>query len=69
MRLIADDSEVYRIIYEENDKTRLQCDLNTLKKWSENCQLCCHPDKCEVLHVTQARDHTTYPYKLSGCTL
>ena len=26
-------------------------------------------DKCEVLHVTHARDHTSYPYKLSGCTL
>ena len=23
----------------------------------------------EVLRVTHARDHTSYPYKLSGCTL
>ena len=38
MRLFADDSKVYRIIYDENDEKQLQCDLimNTLKKWSEN---------------------------------
>ena len=50
-------------------KKQLQCDLNTLQKWSENWQLRFHPDKCEVLHVSHARDHTSYPYKLSGCTL
>ena len=40
-----------------------------LQKWSENWQLRFHLDKCEVLRVTHARDHTSYPYKLSGCTL
>ena len=39
MRLFADDSKVYRIIYDENDEKQLQCDLNTLQKWSENWQL------------------------------
>ena len=66
MCLFVDDSKVYRIIYDENDKKQLQCDLNTLQKWSENWQLRFHPDKCEVL---RARDFTTYPYKLSGYTL
>ena len=71
MRLFADDSKVYRIIYDENDEKQLQCDLNTLQKWSENWQLRFHPDKkkCEVLRVTHAGDHTSYPYKLSRCTL
>ena len=36
MRLFADDSKVYRIIYDENDEKQLQCDLNTLQQWSEN---------------------------------
>ena len=45
MRLFADDSKVYRIIYGENDEKQLQCDLNTLQKWSENWQLRFHPDK------------------------
>ena len=40
-----------------------------LQIWSENWQLRFHPDKYEVLRVTHARDHTSYPYKLSGCTL
>ena len=68
MRLFADDSKVYRIIYDENDEKQLQCDLNMLQKWSENWQLRFYPDKCEVLRVTHARDHTSY-YKFSGCTL
>lgn len=65
MHLFADDSKVYRIIYDKNDEKQLQCDLNILSKWSEIWQLRFHPDKC----VTHARDHTSYPYKLSGCTL
>ena len=69
MRLFADDSKVYRIIYDENDEKQLQCDLNTLQKWSENWQLRFHPDKCEVLRITHARDFTSYPCKVSGCTL
>ena len=39
MRLFADNSKVYRIIYDENDEKQFQCDLNTLQKWSENRQL------------------------------
>ena len=69
MRLFADDNKVYRIIYDKNDEKQLQCDLNMLQKWSENWQLRFHPDKCEVLCITNARDFTSYPYKLSGCTL
>ena len=64
-----DDGKVYRIIYDKNDEKQLQCDLNTLQKWSENWQLRFHPDKCEVLRITHARDFTSYPYKLSGYTL
>ena len=69
MGLFADDSKVYRIIYDENDEKQLQCDLITLQKWNENWQLPFHPYKCEVLSITHARDFTSYPYKLSGCTL
>ena len=69
MRLFADESKVYRVIDDENDEKQRQSDLDTLQKWSENWQLRFHRDKCEVLRVTHARDHTSYPYKLSGCTL
>ena len=69
VRLFGDDSKVYRVIYGENDEKQLQCDINTLQKWSENWQLRFQSDKCEILRVTHVRDHTSYPYKLSGCTL
>ena len=61
MRLFADDSKVYKIIYNENHEKQLQCDLHTLQKLSENWQLRFHPAKCQVLRVTHARDHTSYP--------
>ena len=41
----------------------------TSTRYSENWQLRFHPDKSEVLRITHARDFTSYPYKLSGCTL
>ena len=66
---VCDDRKVYRIIYDEKDEKQLECDLNMLQKWNVNWQLHFHPDKCEVLWVTHARDHTSYPYKLSGCML
>ena len=69
IRLFADESKVYRTICDENDEKQLQCDLNKLQKCSENWQLRFHSDKCEVLRVSHARDHTSYPYKFSGCTL
>ena len=59
MHLFADESKVYRIICDGNDEKQLQCDLNKLQKWSENWHL----------RVSHARDHTSYPYKLTGCTL
>ena len=61
MRLFADDSKVYKIVYDENHEKQLQCDLHTLQKWSENWQLRFHTAKCQVLRVTHARDHTSYP--------
>ena len=64
--------KVCRIFYDENDEKQLQCDLNTLQKWTVNWLATsffwpwqmwgstCYP--CE-------RSGTSYPYKLSGCTL
>ena len=47
MHLFADDSKVYRVIYDKNNKKQLQCDLNTLQKWSENWQLRFHLQKAK----------------------
>ena len=74
MRLFTDDSKVYRIIYVKTTRNNLNVTSTrytnlTMHKWSENWQLRFHPDKCEVVRVTHARDHTSYPFKLSGCAL
>ena len=44
---------------DESKVYRIICDGNKLQKWSENWHL----------RVSHARDHTSYPYKLTGFTL
>ena len=44
---------------DESKVYRIICDENKLQKWSENWHL----------RVSHARDHTSYPYKLTGFTL
>lgn len=68
MRLFADDSKVYSIIYDEEYERQLQRDLATLQQWSENWQFRFHPDKCDVARVSHERDRSSYPYKLLGST-
>ena len=52
LRLFADDSFLYRQINTENDVAILQKDLNTLQKWEEKWKMEFHPDKCQVLKIT-----------------
>ena len=44
---------------DESKVYRIICDENKLQKWSENWHL----------RVSHARDHASYPYKLTGFTL
>ena len=60
MRLFTDDSKVYRIIYVKTTRNNFNMTSTRYRKWSENWQLRFHPDKCEIVRVTHARDHTSY---------
>ena len=52
-------SKVYRIIYDENDEKRLQCDLSMLQEWSVNWQLLFNSTLTNVrFHVLPMREIT-----------
>ena len=48
VKLFADDTKLYRVIKNEEDKLQLQEDLNNLQKWSETWQLPFNVEKCST---------------------
>ena len=52
LRLFADDSFLYRKITTKNDSIILQRDLNALQRWEKKWKMEFHPDKCQVLTIT-----------------
>ena len=52
LRLFADDSFLYRTINNQNDVQILQNDLNSLQQWESKWKMEFHPDKCQVLRIT-----------------
>ena len=69
IRLFADDTVLSREIRSESDASALQADLHKLEEWSNKWLLRFHPDKCQVLHVSRARNKLTNPYTLFGTQL
>ena len=55
LRLFADDSFLYRQIKSKTDSMILQKDLETLQKWEKKWKMEFHPDKCQVLTITNKR--------------
>ena len=56
-RLFADDSLVYREISNLDDSVELQRDLDKLQAWESDWQMSFHPEKCQLLRVTNKRKH------------
>lgn len=52
IRLLADDSYLYRTIENIQDTVMLQNDLNSLIEWEKQWSMEFHPDKCKVLRIT-----------------
>jgi hypothetical protein len=48
----------------DEDAAALQKDLTSLQQWEETWQMQFHPQKCNVIHVTNKRKPITHSYKL-----
>ena len=66
LRLFADDSIIYNNIKNTKDAQNLQLDLDAACKWESDWLMKFHPDKCNVLSVTQKRKPIQYNYTLRG---
>ena len=69
LRLFADDSLLYREIRTERDSKILQEDLNKLQEWERNWQMEFHPQKCQVLRITNKTKPITADYFIHECKL
>ena len=52
VRLFADDSLLFRTINNINDTKTLQKDLDLLQTWEKKWKMEFHPDKCQLLRIT-----------------
>ena len=50
----ADDTNIFRRIESQEDRHKLQVDLNNLVKWAAKWQMLFINDKCKCLHIGQA---------------
>ena len=69
IRLFADDSLLYRIIRTEEDSATLQKDLDTLQAWEIENKMEFHPDKCQVLRITNKHTPIQVPYNIHNVLL
>ena len=56
----ADDTKMFRRVESQEDRHKLQVDLNKLVKWAEKWQMLFNNDKCKCLHIGQANAKTNY---------
>ena len=71
VRLFADDTIAYLAVDSQCDAMALQHDLDLLAEWEQTWQTEFHPDKCQVLRVTNKHHQniTQHDYILHGDTL
>ena len=69
VRLFADDCIIYRKIKKNEDALAFQVDLNQLQSWAKQWSMSFHPEKCELLRVTNKRQPTKTSYVMSEHTL
>lgn len=67
--LFADDTKVFRRINSNQDRIKLQEDINNLLDWSKKWLLIFHPDKCVFMNITCGSDKKLSSYKMGDHTL
>ena len=60
---------IYKEIHSESDARNLQQDLEAAARWEQDWLMCFHPDKCNVLSITQKQKYIKFTYKLHGHSL
>ena len=56
VRLFADDCVLYKTVSEQEDATSLQKDLDALQKWESDWKMEFHPQKCQLLRITNKKN-------------
>ena len=69
IKLLADDSVLYRNIYNQNDQVILQNDLDTISSWVEKWLMELNINKCSVLSITLKHNFSFHGYNILGTTL
>ena len=69
LRLFADDSLLYRQIRSPEDQDTLQTDLNTLQTWEANNKMEFHPQKCQVMSITNKTKPLNHTYNIHDTPL
>ncbi|KAK3089125.1 hypothetical protein FSP39_001036 [Pinctada imbricata] len=67
--LFADDTKIFNLVQEVEDKNTLQRDLEQLTTWSNTWLLRFHPQKCKHLHIGKRDPDPEFHYSLLGNTL
>ena len=65
VQLFAEDCITYRPVSKSEDAEYLQADINSLINWAEEWSMVFHPDKCQVIRVTNKKKPLIYVYKMS----
>ena len=69
LRLFADDSLLYRTIDNISDAETLQHDLDNLQAWEKENSMEFHPQKCQVLRITNKKKIIQAKYNIHEITL
>ena len=69
LRLFADDSIIYKEIHSERDARNFKQDFEAAARWEQDWLMCFHPDKCNVVSITQKQKSIKFTYKLHGNSL
>ena len=69
VRLFADDCILYRQVKDQTDTSALQRDLQNLQEWCNEWLMDFHPEKCELLRITNKRNPINSTYQIKNHSL
>ena len=67
--LFADDCILYRQVKDQTDTSALQRDLQNLQEWCNEWLMDFHPEKCELLRITNKRNPINSTYQIKNHSL